>query len=144
MKLLILLSLTLVGCGKSALNDLINNYTEYEDQPHTTDPAFFEYIDWLDLDRSTPIIFNDREKGISGTCTTYTNYKVIEIDPEYWDTATTNQRLELLAHEIGHCDYNLDHNTNILEDGCYESVMYPVNFGGYCWDKHEENYLSIF
>ncbi len=149
MKILLLLTLTLnlVGCGKNLLKDLFDHDTPYNGTRHTTDPIFIDYLDQLDMSHHTPIIFNARGEGIAGTCTKWDNYRVIEIDREYWDTRGDTYRLELLAHELGHCDYNLPHNNDTFLDNtltCPESVMMGINFGGSCWTNNFDHYMSIF
>lgn len=141
---IILSMIFLNSCGVMEIDvfDLRDKF--YKKPNHVTNFEFYKYLDILNINRSTPIIFNKRKNGVVGTCTKYSNYRVIEIDPISWENLPDSNRLALLAHEIGHCDYNLEHNTNILENGCFESVMYPSNFGDNCWSDYKNYYMEIF
>jgi hypothetical protein len=96
-----------------------------------------------------PIIFKARAVGIAGSCTTWSDgYKEIQIDPTYWDEMDRTYKLELLAHEVGHCDYGLDHNDGRFIDkdylDCPTSIMNSYNFGGDCFTKHFNTYMEEF
>lgn len=134
--------LCLVGCGIPPFDDIIKkDGSPYE--RHTTDPVFHEYLDQLPLRSNVPIIFEKRDKGIAGTCTKWTDgYREIQIDKDYWEQIDEAHRLELLAHEIGHCDYDLEHNNEMSEDNCPMSIMYDTNFGNPCFDRYFDYYME--
>jgi hypothetical protein len=142
----ILLLLSLTGCGKILP---FNDFIDGGDKPYdvaTTDPVFYSYLEQLPMTVNTPIYFKDQEDGIAGTCWKWSSgYREIQIDRKYWNSASDSYRLELLAHEIGHCDYNLGHNDNLIVGKCgYESVMYPYNFGGDCFTDNFDYYMREF
>jgi hypothetical protein len=148
MKTLTLLTLlAITGCGTLLdLNDRFHRGVA-SDHRNTTDSTFQEYLDELGLTTDSVIIFKKQKDGIAGSCTTWSDgYKEVQIDPDYWNSywTTRAEQLELIAHELGHCDLGLGHTTAKRSDGCAESVMYPSNFGNPCFDKHKSDYLSIF
>lgn len=142
MRLLILLTLfNLVSCGK--IEDLIHKKGK-PPQRHTTDPHFKYYTDQLQMTVNTPIIFGVLDSKIAGTCTKWSSgYREIKINREYWNKISESHRLELLAHELGHCDYNKPHN-NTTQDGCPVSVMYDTNFGDPCFSNNYNHYMNEF
>ena len=153
--LVLLIPLVLVGCGIKPLDDLFNHDKGYTGTRHPTDLVFNSYLDILrsnGISTNTSVIFSTRNEGIAGTCTIYTNYRIIEIDKEYWENSTDTYRLELLAHEFGHCDYDLGHDDDETdsESPCHaDSIMNPYNWGGSCFYNAETGqidnyYLDIF
>lgn len=145
-----LLVLSYVSCGHNGalLNDLINDGEGGPDYTATTNPVFVEYLVELGLESTTPVIFSDLSKSKATTaavCVKWNSgHKEIRVRKNYWDTIDRKHRLSLLAHEIGHCDYDLDHNDEILEDGCPASIMASMNFGGSCFKKHYNYYMEEF
>ena len=149
---LLLLSLNLVSCSQ-IIDDLIK-----KDGPaprrNTSDPKFDKYLEILrsnGISTNTPVIFSSRNSGIAGTCTIWSDgYREIQIDPNYWSRIGESYKIELLAHEFGHCDYNLGHDNSYGNGPCGpDSIMYDTNFGGSCfYDSIRElinnDYLGIF
>ena len=155
---LLLFTVIFSGCGIKPFDDLIKKKGPSTDR-HTTDPAFYKYVDILKangISTNTPVIFSKREDGVAGTCTKWTDgYKEIQIDPTYWNSLAGGQesyRMQLLAHEFAHCDYGLEHDDREVDSNspCYsDSIMKSYNFGGTCfYDSVTESisnyYLSIF
>ena len=111
-----------------------------------TDARFNSYLKQLPMTHRTPIVFGDTgNKNWAGVCNKYkaAKYREIVISEKYWKKMTNNQRLELLAHELGHCDYDLDHNTLRL-NLCPASIMYPKVFGGSCFTDNFNEYMKLF
>lgn len=145
---LILVELGLIiSCGH-IINDLI--YKKGSPRiTRTTDIVFQKYLDQLPLSSHTPIVFEDKTNNIAGTCTSWSDgYSEIQIDRTYWNKINDMLRLELLAHEIGHCDYGLMHNDNLKPNGCPVSVMYSTNFneinGVNCFENDFNYYMEQF
>lgn len=131
----------LIGCAVPSTKDVIRKKPPYV--VHETDPVFYEYLDKLPLKNNTPIIFSDRKEGVAGTCTMWSDgYREIQIDPKYWNKIDRSHRLQLIAHEIGHCDYDLDHDDSMSEDNCPMSAMNGTNFGGECFEKYFDYYME--
>ena len=123
----------------------------------TTDPVFKPYLEELSISTITPITFQDLPQGLGAQCNIYDDgySREILVDRTYWDTIPDSYRLVLIAHEIGHCDYNLPHvegNQDLLIEypsvvntsKCPLSIMQESNWGGICWDQYKLDYLSIF
>jgi hypothetical protein len=93
-------------------------------------PEFVPYVEtYLShkggaLNYDIPIGFTDLKDNTVGMCTRWSNgYRQIEVDQEYWDYASDNERSSLIAHELGHCDLNRGHSDD------WNSIMYPYNIG---------------
>lgn len=77
-----------------------------------------------------PVQFGELDGLTIGLCTRWSNgYRQIEIDKEYWDSASERYRLSLIAHEFGHCDLLKDHSPSI------DSIMYYQNWGSLNFDE---------
>ena len=140
---ILLCLILLASCGQGPLKDLFHKEGN-PPQTNTTDPAFHEYIDQLPTGSRTSIIFGARAVGVAATCTKWSSgYKEIKVDRTYWNKISDLHRLELLAHEVGHCDYNLPHNNSLLASGCPVSIMYDTNFGGDCFDDNFDYYMEV-
>jgi len=145
---IVMVALLLVACGKEAYDDLIHE-EHAPGEIRVTNYIFKSYLKRLPIKSITPIIFKVRPIGIAGTCSIWSNgYREISIDPNYWVNATDAARLEILAHEIGHCDYNLDHNNEVVIDKelgeCPASVMNDTNFSDPCFTKYFNSYMKEF
>ncbi len=141
---LLLLSTLLLGCGSVSLRDMI-----YEDDDsttiHTTNPVFHKYLDKLPIRTKTPVIFKTKKGNTAAVCAIRTDgYREIQVDPRYWSKYGDSDRLELLAHEIGHCDYDLPHNNNKMGNGCPLSVMHDTVFGDPCFSDYFDFYMTEF
>ena len=135
------LFLLLASCG-TFVEDVFE-----KDEPsrhvNQTDQTFYEYLEELQINVRTPIIFSDQQAPTVGSCNIWTDgYREIQIDKGYWDSATDSQRKTLLLHEIGHCDHGLKHIEGTREDSCPYSVMQMVTFGDPCFDVHYYDYVE--
>lgn len=77
------------------------------------------------LDYDIPMGFTDLPGDTVGVCYRWSNgYRQIQIDQDYWENeASENERISLMAHELGHCDLNRNHSTD------WNSIMYEYNLG---------------
>lgn len=123
--LLFVSSLLLVGCGSN-----LDPSKSIDPRTVSHDPTFNSYIETYiaqkgaPLDYDIPIAFTHIEGQTIGICTRWSNgYRQIEIDKEYWDSASERYRLSLISHELGHCDLLREHSPDIL------SIMYYQNWG---------------
>jgi len=88
---------------------------------------------------------NDFETTLA-TCYSYEvkfigdNY--IEFSKTAWQRLNNIQRLVLMSHELLHCDCNMDHKDDILEDGCPASVMHTFAPRLECIEKHLVRYFD--
>lgn len=127
MKKLLLLSLLLLSaCSKqnvdprtihgvdSKLATYRDNYIAYKGSPLAYD---------------IPMQFVAQVFPIVGMCTRWSNgYRQIEIDPVYWASQDEGQRLQLVFHELGHCDLNRGHISEVRDNGFPVSFMNPYTF----------------
>jgi len=132
MKYLILV-LLLAGCAK----DLSDPRTI-----HGVDATFVPYVNSYltekefylhrGLDYDIPIQFGDLPDNQLGLCTKWTSgYRQIVIDAYYWKFQSEAQKESVIAHELGHCDLNLEH-----VDDPY-AIMYRE-------DRGSLNYRQLF
>lgn len=68
--------------------------------------------------------------------------KLIQVDPNFWNTANEDQREQTIFHELGHCSLGLKHITTLQNNGCPVSIMYPYAFGDPCYTTHHEYYMG--
>ena len=63
------------------------------------------------------------------------------IDRITWFSTSIFYREALLFHEMGHHILRRKHNTELLYDGCPESLMYP-HINEPCYRKHKQYYIE--
>lgn len=103
------------------------------------DPVFDHYVTAYktykgsELSYDIPIQFADLKDNTVGLCTRWSNgYRQIEIDRDYWkNVLTKGEKLNVIFHELGHCDLNRNHTTTLSSDGRPTSIMYPYVFNLY-------------
>lgn len=62
-----------------------------------------------------------------GVCEYYSDgSKKVHMNEDWWPTASTLSKKILVYHELGHCAFNRNHNTNIFSGGRPYSIMYPI------------------
>ena len=69
-----------------------------------------------------------------GECQLYSDgTRVIQIDSNYWASITSDQKEQLVFHELGHCSLYLGHTPGDMSggsmNGCPISIMDPYSFG---------------
>jgi len=83
---------------------------------------------------SVSIDYVVQEDPVVGLCYGYTDrVNNIEIDPNFWNKASENERENLIFHELGHCLLLLEHDDKMMDNNGIsvpESIMYPAIFGG--------------
>lgn len=129
-------------------------------RPHhtKTDEVFLPYLKRLPVQHKTPIGFvkpsgwglrlYEKLSGsyIVGFCgsSLIPVKRNIGINPDAWLHYSYYQRLALLLHEIGHCDFNLQHDKRLYSNGCPQSVMYPSVPSYRCLKKYWGSYVKGF
>lgn len=78
-----------------------------------------------------------------GVCRTYETGEPVEIliDEDYWERSSYEAKLGLIAHELGHCDWGLNHHDSglmhphshvstaeIEQYGLLDSILYMLDF----------------
>lgn len=117
-----------VSCGKS---DFLN--MKGEPKKHDTEKVFLDYVknfEQINGKIKTSIIFGNLESPKVGICKKWNNssYREIQIDREYWNNTNELAREQLLMHELGHCELNLNHKDSFLDNNCPSSVMRSYTF----------------
>ena len=129
----ILLTLTLVSCGQSHYEQKISD----------------ELVEYVYLFKSeTGIDFHNtdiylakfpEDSKFNGFCYPGIGINIININQKSWETTNKEQ---LLAHELGHCLFGLQHNARTLSDGCPESIMFPKVIDIGCWNMYKSEYYQ--
>lgn len=127
MRILIPLLLIMVSCAPKPNN--------HDPRTITHNNEFDSYIEHYiqekgsGLEYDIPINFGKLDKNYIGICTVWsTGHRQIEIDREYWESASYRYRMSLIAHELGHCDLNKGHAPYP------SSIMYFENWGSLDFD----------
>ena len=129
-KLLVLSALILSACGQQ---------TQQSNQDPRSisgmDPVLAAYRDEFiaakgrALDYDIPMQFSTLTYPIVGMCTRWSNgYRQLQIDPTYWASITVEMRVELVFHELGHCDLNRGHTLVPANNTQPTSFMNPYTF----------------
>ena len=149
MKNILIFSLMLVSCGK------------YYADPRailTTDAAFTPYIkDFETLYgkkiNNIPINFgNTANVAFIAVCRKWSDFeKDIIVKKEVWNMLSKEQKQELIFHELGHCELNLEHISNYTYNVnnpyiCPISIMNPQVFNdysiSYCYNANINYYTN--
>jgi hypothetical protein len=109
------LSVALVGCGG------------FSTRKGFVDPAFISYYKNFEIDElrfhgngithDISIKFADikdpRGPQIAALCSDFVNPRLIEVDRLHWAGLSETSRKVLIYHELGHCELDLDHTTDL-------------------------------
>ena len=127
-----------------------------ENEPrYRTHPDFFEYIRDFEYDLGTQvnvsIIYTEVLSSYAvGTCITYegSGYRYIKIKKSYWEVINEDQRIQLVYHELGHCQLNiLNHDESVManNNSCPNSFMRSRVFTRkeikQCFSRYIDNYI---
>lgn len=77
-----------------------------------------------------------------GQCEKIDGNKDVQIDINYWNRATDDQRETLIFHELGHCAMNLKHEGALGSSGCPISLMFPLTINPLCFDLFRIKYYE--
>lgn len=98
---------------------------------HSVDPTFTPYVDkYLSLkgrklDYDIAVGFANMMPARNGLCRSWkgTPYREVFIDRSYWQNqASESEKVQLVFHELGHCDLDRSH-----KDGIIPGILYPVS-----------------
>ena len=73
-----------------------------------------------------PIGLSNLNGATAGVCYRWSNgYRQILIDREYWESkyTTENERINVVFHELGHCDLNRGHLESYRSNGLPSSLF---------------------
>lgn len=147
--------------------------TKFAPEYRGVDPEIAPYVDdWLYLakghglkfDKTVTIGFKHINKGFVVGLTTYGyNFREIDVDINYWKSASSLGKAALIWHELGHayCYRDHDYGNGIKygdadksrkdpkkqdgfyeEDDCPVTLLFPEVAEDDCFEKHYENYVS--
>ena len=127
----------LTGCQKSNeayIEDELKEYfSRFENEAHTRGIKI--NLDEIDL---SGYIEEISERGVLGTCTTFTNgAQSVIIDQPYWNSSTDLQKEYLVFHELGHCVLKRAHDNSRYTNGTCKSIMQSGTGG--CRSVYSDN-----
>jgi hypothetical protein len=78
------------------------------------DPEFIPYVELFEEYKGNSIgnmdiVFEIHKRPKVGVCHYAVEMRTIGIDPTYWKSASPARKENLIFHELGHCDLNLNH-----------------------------------
>jgi hypothetical protein len=142
--LLLTISFLLIGCGPVK----------------QTHPDFIKYINSFEteigLKVKTPIVYKSivlseeelKKSRSVGTCYRYanSNKNFIDIEKQYWDAASELLKEQLIFHELGHCELNLEHTEEKINTpfgSIPKSIMFPYIFANQpYYEAYKEYYFN--
>ena len=114
----LLIPLLLLGCG--VLHKAPGVYTEVEEFKIYTDEYLVYKKKYLGIDKvnyAIDIVFSQYiDFPTVGQCyrtDDQTAPREISVSQEYWKNKTDVTKLELIMHEMGHCDLNYEHQEDV-------------------------------
>lgn len=125
------------SCGYAS--DYITNATGREPRFDRVDPQFAPYVAEFNKACGVPVGITipmgfAKLGNAAGECIEWRvgtrDYEEIAIDPRSWEQMNEAQRWMLVAHELGHCLLNRNHDDSYIRPGYPTSVMIssvPIN-----------------
>lgn len=120
---------------------------------HDINPEFVEYVILFENEYGSSIGdvsigFNEQSENVIGVCKKMDDiYRQIEIDREYWETASKEAKMGLIFHELGHCVLDREHDSEYFKyNGLHmrgevpASLMFPYNFYSSHYNELEDYY----
>lgn len=106
--LLVLLSFMLLSCGESC-----------EKTPTEVQAYVQEFEDTYGVDIEFEVLLVDYElgssKGVLATCRRSEGKPpLVRIERSFWNEADYIRRRALVFHELGHCEFDLEHNPDLM------------------------------
>lgn len=109
-----------------------------------TDPYIEIKLKEFNIVTNIPIKFKKIQDKYIAVCKKYEVKKlnIIYINRKEWEKVSEFQKKLTLIHEIGHCEKELEHDNDLLDDGCPKSIMYSNLFSSDCFIKYEKIYTK--
>ena len=132
--LVIFILLALVSCTslKSKFDSSIQYYVNYFERS-------------FDHKVTVPITFGDLPDNVVGMCYFFKGPKPLRfiiLDSGYWEKSAVWERELLVFHELGHCEFDLEHDNTVIP-GVFTyqpgSMMFPYLF----WEYSKERSFYI-
>lgn len=121
----------------------------YESYYKGVDPEILPYLHAIEDELGHPVphfkmIFvedlRSKNEDAVGTCNRLS--RTIKIKRSTWDTYGELTRENLLLHEIGHCYFDLDHDDELLDDGCPANLMHHQIIPKKCYIRYRNIYIE--
>lgn len=132
--------LLLVGCS----NFKVKNIIESDLQPYVT-----KFDNLLNTKTNSSIIFTTLENPVVGRCYNYgtnSEYNIIHIDINYWNSSLEDSKEQLIFHELGHCVLGLGHDDTYIYDNVYgyipSSLMNSFVISVFIYSQFKEFYYQ--
>ena len=155
--LLSLLTITIMtsSCGMPLLGKHVEKRGGSR-QHSTTDATFAPYVATFEVYGKQitsdsgfvvgdiPINFGVPENNsFQGVCYIYSdNSREIIIRPNWWNSATEEDRESLILHELGHCRLDREHDNEVTPTSDKASLMHEVIVRGVMFQKHRSAYVD--
>ncbi len=81
----------------------------------------------IDIGKANDLTDQFLLSNVLGWCKPWFSPREILLDEEYWQSAGTLDREQLVFHELGHCALDREHNETWARDDWPTSIMYPSN-----------------
>lgn len=129
--------LLIVGCGGN-LTDYVKRTTYVNKRTPHIEEEFRPFVNKFDniygTDVRILVAWSTLGETTLGECHSWSDgYREIKIDDVKWPYLTEDGKEHLIFHELGHCIFNLDHNSNYITINSWhnipESIMNPYAFG---------------
>lgn len=130
MKALVVMMLLVLGCAKSELKG------NPDANGREIDEALLSYVESFealtDRDVWFKVALGDMDAGKAGVCYKWNNGdREVTLNADVWYGITTNQKLQLVYHELGHCVLDRGHTEGSITLSGVEvpiSIMRPQMF----------------
>lgn len=135
----------IVFLGCSSLSDFHDTIPLYYTFSKEVDRAKKIYEDHCKVSADIPIRLSYLPENIIGVCFGWRMHKFfrhIEIDIEYFKTASRTEIEMTILHELGHCVSDLDHDQSEEFLFVPKSLMYPSHFSTYFYNRDKEHYIK--
>jgi hypothetical protein len=116
-----------------------------------TNPLVVPYVkQWENITnrkQHTPIIIGTVSDEFFGICYKSSDpyYNIIILNKNFFYGLDSTEKLELVMHELGHCDLGYEHNSKpALIDGCPYSIMNAYLFNSSCFNADYDHYISEY
>lgn len=149
MRLILIISFLLVGCGNQ--NDTSSPYNSYPAYSSPADSLINEYESLFKKNVDFPVYIENSQTGVTssgfkilGLCVIESNgRKAVYINEPWWNSKEEADRRVLLYHELTHCVFNRGHDARKYANGMPYSIMSPViNPVLRFYKKYERYYLN--
>lgn len=109
--------LLITGCGSlQKPKDIYNNSVDFSAYTNAYKEYKLEHLGTKEVGYVINVRYSHLESPTVGLCvrpSIHSLPRIIKIDPTYWEKADDETRLNLIFHELGHCDLNCEHQEEV-------------------------------